>query len=187
MAAKAALRAEARARRKALSAEVRADAAMRVARILNEGLSLRAGTMIAGYAAAGSELDLAPTFAALARPERQFCLPVVVERGQPLEFHTWRPGSPLVPGNGSLVPLGGQLAVPDILLVPLLAFDERLRRLGQGGGYYDRTLAALRSTRQVIAIGVAFAAQQVPLVPCGPEDAELDAIITEAGTLVGTG
>ncbi|MDX2102769.1 MAG: 5-formyltetrahydrofolate cyclo-ligase [Alphaproteobacteria bacterium] len=178
VAAKSALRSQTRTRRKALPLEVRAAAAAAIADRLG-GLDLPAGAMVAGYAAAGSELDPSLALARLAARGHPLCLPVVVERDQPLEFHTWRPGEPLVPGNGARVPLGGALALPDVLLVPLIAFDERLRRLGQGGGYYDRTVPALRRIRPLLAIGIGFATQQVPLVPGDARDIVLDLVVTE--------
>jgi 5-formyltetrahydrofolate cyclo-ligase len=91
---------------------------------------------------------------------------------------------PLEPGPlGIPVPRQGEWVVPEVLIVPLVAFDRRGYRLGYGGGYYDRTLAELRQAGRVAAVGFAFAAQEVPEVPIGPHDAKLDAIVTEHGVV----
>jgi len=107
-------------------------------------------------------------------------LPVTPPRGQPLLFRRWRFGTPLVPGRfgTSVPPEDAPVVAPNALLVPLLAFDAAGRRLGYGGGYYDRTLAALPG---VWALGVAFAGQQVAKVPAGAHDVPLHGIATEAG------
>jgi len=101
-----------------------------------------------------------------------------------LEFRAWQPGEPLTAARfGVMEPAANQpLATPEVLLVPLLAFDRTRHRLGWGKGYYYRTLAALRAGEpRVLAIGVAFAAQEVDRVPVGPGDQRLDAVVTELG------
>lgn len=110
-----------------------------------------------------------------------FALPVVVQRGQPLEFRQWLPGDELIKGDFNIPrPCDSSPIIqPDILIVPLAAFDAQGRRLGYGGGFYDRTLAAFRALKPVVSIGFAFAAQEVPEVPTGPYDQLLDAIVTE--------
>ena len=103
-------------------------------------------------------------------------LPVTPQRGHPLVFREWRPGMMLIPGRFGTVHTDGAIGVPDVLLVPLLAFDAGCNRLGYGAGYYDRTIAALPGIR---TIGCAFSLQQVDAVPVMPHDVPLDAVVTE--------
>ena len=108
-------------------------------------------------------------------------LPVVAGRGQPLIMRAFAFGDPLVAGVwGIRVPRDDARRVdPDILLVPLLAFDRRGHRLGYGAGYYDLTLTALRAKKPIVAVGIGFAAQEVDEVPTTPRDARLDLMLTE--------
>ncbi|WP_135469299.1 5-formyltetrahydrofolate cyclo-ligase [Crenalkalicoccus roseus] len=139
------------------------------------------GAVVAGFWPMGSEIDIRPLLRALEARGHPLALPVTPRRGQPLAFRRWRFGEALAPGPlGTRQPAAGQAVRPDWLLVPLLAFDRAGRRLGYGGGYYDRTLAALPGAT---ALGCAYAAQEVPEVPAGPEDAVLPRIATEAGII----
>jgi len=107
-------------------------------------------------------------------------LPVVIEKGQPLEFRAWQPGAPLERGVWDIpVPAGRQVVHPTALLVPVVGFDEGGYRLGYGGGYYDRTLAA-RDPRP-LAIGVGYAFQRLVTIHPQPHDVPMDAVVTEAG------
>jgi len=138
------------------------------------------GAVVAGFWPVGSEIDLRPLLHALAARGHPVALPVTGKRGNPLIFQRWRPGDVLTTERfGTLRPTGEPL-VPDVLLVPLLAFDRRGHRLGYGGGYYDRTLAALPGR---FALGCGFAAQEMDAVPAGPYDQRLDAIATERGVI----
>ena len=136
---------------------------------------------MAGYWPLRDEMDPRPVLSALAARGQRLCLPVVVEAGAALAFRAWQPDAPLEPAAfGTRVPGPDCPAVaPDILLVPLLAFDRRGRRLGYGGGFYDRTLAALRGRRAIVAVGLAFAAQEAAEVPVEAGDEALDRIVTE--------
>jgi 5-formyltetrahydrofolate cyclo-ligase len=107
-------------------------------------------------------------------------LPVVIEKGQPLEFRAWQPGAPLERGVWDIpVPAERQVVHPTVLLVPVVGFDEGGYRLGYGGGYYDRTLAA-RNPRP-LAIGVGYEFQRLATIDPQPHDVPMDAIVTEAG------
>ena len=110
------------------------------------------------------------------------CLPVVTGSGEPLEFRAWTSRDPLVDGAfGAKVPKSGKIVTPDILIVPLLAFDVFGARLGYGGGYYDRTLEKLRAAKEIRAVGFAYGAQRVDRLPVGEQDQKLDLYITEKG------
>ena len=108
-------------------------------------------------------------------------LPVVAGKGKPLIMRAWSFGEPLAAGVWGIrepKPEAPEV-VPDILIVPLLAFDRRGHRIGYGAGYYDMTIAALRARKPVIAAGIAFAAQEIAEVPTTPRDARLDLVLTE--------
>jgi len=140
---------------------------------------------IAGYWPLGDELDCRPALEALYEAGAQIALPVVAGQGEILIFRAWRPGDPLEEGPfGTKHPSGRAAPMqPQILLVPLIAFDRTGQRLGYGAGYYDRTIAALRAHSTVTAIGLAYDVQEVSAVPTDAHDERLDAMITNAGTL----
>lgn len=137
--------------------------------------------VIAGYAAFRDEIDLGPVLAKLRACGYLTALPVVVGADLPLSFRLIDDASSLTPDRLGIPqpPPDAETVEPDLLLVPLLAFDRQKRRLGYGGGFYDRTITALRARKSVIAIGVAAGFQEVDEVPAGPQDALLDLIATE--------
>ena len=179
---KKAMRAAAIARRKAAFA---ADAGARLAARFLAAHRLPPGTAVSAYWPMGSELDPRPLLHRLDADGQICLLPVVVGRGQPLLFRRWRPGSRLLEAGFKVMTPGPEAAegVPSLVLCPLLAFDRRGYRLGYGGGYYDRTLRRLRRAGAVTAIGIGFAAQEVPEVPTDATDQRLDGILTEAGPI----
>ncbi|TWA68272.1 5-formyltetrahydrofolate cyclo-ligase [Azospirillum brasilense] len=188
-AAKDAARAQARARRDSLSDDrLRAFAADALRDRFLEEL-VRPGVItegpVAGYWPLGSELDVRPLLLHLKTEERSIALPVSGPRGQALTFRDWDPALPLAAGRYGIREPGADRpeVVPAVLLVPMLAFDRSGHRLGYGAGYYDRTLDALRAIRPVLAVGMAFAAQEMDAVPCGAHDERLDWILTERETL----
>jgi len=139
------------------------------------------GQVVAGFWPLPGEIDIRPLLLALAGRGHAVALPDMPARGQRLTFHRWRQGGRMIPERfGTLRPEPDPVT-PDVLLVPLLAFDRRGRRLGYGAGYYDLTLAELAGSR---AIGCAFAAQEVAVVPTEAHDRTLDAVATEAGVLL---
>ena len=138
------------------------------------------GRIVAVYRAIGSELDVGALSLALSRAGRELCLPVVVERAAPMIFRRWSPGEPLEldeAGVPAPFPLS-EVVDPDLILTPLLAFDVLGGRLGQGGGYYDRTFAARPDVKR---IGFAYAGQEVEHLPVEPHDVRLHGVLTETG------
>ena len=177
---KADLRAAALAKRDALSDNKRAAAAKAVAK-RGLPLAIAPGTIVSGYSPIRSEIDPLPLMRALAAQGARLALPAVMARGKSLAFRVWSPDDRLMLG-----PLGipepspaAAEVIPDIMLVPLAAFDRAGHRIGYGAGHYDFTLAHLRKTKAIAAIGVAFAAQEIELVPALQHDVALDYVLTE--------
>jgi 5-formyltetrahydrofolate cyclo-ligase len=148
-----------------------------------ESLALERGATVSGYSAFRDEADPGELLLALAERGHPLCLPVIAGKGQPLRFHRWQPSDVLrVHAFGVREPLvDAEIVAPSVLLVPLLAFDAGGYRLGYGGGYYDRTLHALRRQSPILAVGIAYAGQEVAVLPHGPHDEKLDAVLTEDG------
>jgi len=180
---KAEFRATVIAARDALSPEQRGAAAAAVAA---RGLpfAVAPGAVVAGYAPIRSEFDPLPLLRRLADAGARLALPVITGREQPLQFRSFSIGEALERG-----PLGIQQptvaaadVVPGILLVPLAAFDRSGHRIGYGAGYYDRSIATLRGRNRTIAVGLAFAMQEIDAVPALPHDALMDYVLTETDT-----
>lgn len=150
------------------------------ARAAEHAGALPDGDVVALYRAAGSELDTDAMAVALVAAGRRLCLPVVVQRDAPLVFRAWAPGEALALDlAGCAAPLVGAAEVqPDVIVTPLLAFDAFGGRLGQGGGYYDRTFAARPSA---LRVGVAYGGQEVERLVLEPHDARLHGVLTERG------
>ena len=141
------------------------------------------GVPLAGYAQMRTEID--PT-AALeeASAHGPVCLPVIVAKAQPLKFREWTPDCAMIAGTfGAQIPESGDWITPEILIVPLLAFSRTGGRLGYGGGFYDRTLEQLRAVKPTLAIGFAYAAQEMDDLPLERTDQPLDLIVTEQGII----
>jgi 5-formyltetrahydrofolate cyclo-ligase len=174
------LRREAIARRDALPAAERAKAAATIA-ARPFPIAVAPGAIVSGFSPLKSEINPVLLMRALADAGATLALPVVAGKGKPLVMRAWAFGEPLASGVwGIREPKPEAPAVePDILIVPLLAFDRRGHRIGYGAGYYDMTIAALRARKQVTAIGIAFAAQEIDAVPNTPRDARLDLVLTE--------
>jgi 5-formyltetrahydrofolate cyclo-ligase len=178
---KAALRREAMARRDALPAEERKAAAEAIA-ARNFPLAIALGTVVSGFMPLKSEINPLPLMQALAQAGARLALPAIAGRGKPLIMRAWAWGEELDRGQWDIrEPKSAAAEVePDILLVPLLAFDRTGHRIGYGAGYYDMTINRLRARKPLTAIGIAFAAQEVLAVPATPRDARLDLVLTES-------
>jgi 5-formyltetrahydrofolate cyclo-ligase len=177
---KAVLRREAMARREALPADLRAAAAQSVA-ARPFPVAVAAGTIVSGFMPLKSEINPVPLMRSLAQAGARLALPVVSGRGKPLIMRAYAFGDQLTAGVWGIrepKPEAPEV-LPDIVLVPLLAFDRRGHRIGHGAGYYDLTLTALRARRSVVAVGIAFAMQEIGSVPSTPRDARLDLVLTE--------
>jgi 5-formyltetrahydrofolate cyclo-ligase len=178
------LRRTALARRDALPSADRMAAAQAIA---DSGLPMKVepGVVVSGFSPLKSEISPLPLLRRLADAGAQLALPVVVGRGQPLVMRAWSLGAPLTSGVWGIREPGPDApeVLPDILIVPLLAFDRSGHRIGYGAGYYDMTIARLRAIKPVTAVGIAFAAQEIATVPATPRDARLDLVLTEHGVV----
>jgi 5-formyltetrahydrofolate cyclo-ligase len=141
------------------------------------------GVPLAGYMPIRTEINPVPAMEEAAAHGR-VGVPVIMAAGQPLQFAEWEPDCPLQDGPfGAKVPAELVYFEPEILIVPLVAFNCDGGRLGYGGGFYDRTLEGLRAKRATLAIGFAFAAQETDNLPLEATDQPLDMIVTEQGIL----
>jgi 5-formyltetrahydrofolate cyclo-ligase len=183
--AKAAIRREALALRNALPAEMRAHAAQMIAE-RPFPRALPAGATVSGFMSLKSEINPIPLMRKLADAGARLALPVVCGRGKPLVMRAFAFGDPLASGVwGIREPTPDAPEVfPDILLVPLIAFDRSGHRIGYGAGYYDLTIASLRAQKSVLAVGIAFAVQEIAQVPTTPRDARLDLVLTEREQII---
>jgi 5-formyltetrahydrofolate cyclo-ligase len=139
------------------------------------------GAIVSGYSPIRSELDPTPLMRKLALQGARLALPAVPARGKSLVFRAWSPNDRLTLGPlGILEPSPGAAElIPDIMLVPLAAFDHLGHRIGYGAGHYDFTLAHLRKVKPITAVGLAFAAQEIKAVPALAHDVALDYVLTE--------
>ncbi len=164
---------------KSAAAAIGEYAAARIARAFIDRIDVPHHAVVAGYAPLRGEVDSGPLLHELHAMGHDIALPVA-KTGKPLEFHRWRPGDPLIPGQfGSPEPQGRAVPLkPQLLIVPLVAFDVAGWRLGRGGGFYDRTIAQLKDA---VTVGIAFSAQRVPQIPREAHDQRLDWVVTEEG------
>jgi 5-formyltetrahydrofolate cyclo-ligase len=178
--AKAELRAAALAKREALPAQQRADGANVIA-ARPFPVPVPKGAIVSGFSPMKSEINPIPLMRKLFDSGAQLALPVIVGRGQSLIVRAWKFGDPFKAGQwGIREPVAEAAEVyPDILIVPLAAFDRRGHRIGFGAGYYDMTIAALRAKKKVTAVGISFAVQEIERVPSTERDARLDFMLTE--------
>jgi 5-formyltetrahydrofolate cyclo-ligase len=177
---KAALRNAALAARDGLSREQRAAAAQAIAA---RGLpfEITAGAVVAGYSPIRSEIDPLPLMQKLAAQGARLALPAIAARGQSLIFRAWSPNDRLMLGALGIPepsPAAAEV-LPDIMLVPLAAFDQLGHRIGYGAGHFDFTFAHLRKMKPIVGVGLAFAAQEIEAIPALSHDVALDYVLTE--------
>ena len=183
---KRALRARIKTWRASLPAEAMARAGSALA---DHGLGflppLAPGTVVSGFAPLADELRIWPMLRRLAGNGTSLALPLVQGKGQPLLFRAWAPGDAMDKGVWDIPEPKADKPVlePDIVLVPLLAFDRKGSRLGYGGGFYDRTLSGLRARKPVVAVGLGYDEQQVDAVPHLPYDQRLDWVLVPSGPI----
>ncbi|MEJ0078468.1 MAG: 5-formyltetrahydrofolate cyclo-ligase [Alphaproteobacteria bacterium] len=177
---KSIVRKDALMRRDAIPAAERAQAAEAIAARAFP-LAIKPGTIVSGFMPLKTEINPLPLMRKLAAAGARLALPCIAGRGKPLTMRAFAFGDELASGQwGIREPKADVRQVaPDILLVPLLAFDRIGHRIGYGAGYYDMTIAKLRAAKPVIAVGIAFAAQEIEQVPVTPRDARLDLVLTE--------
>jgi 5-formyltetrahydrofolate cyclo-ligase len=177
---KAELRRLALERRDALPAGARQEAAQAIAD-RPFPVPVRPGSVISGFMPLKSEINPMPLLRRLAALGAKLALPVVVGRGKPLVMRAYAFGDELSSGQwGIREPKSDAAEVePDILIVPLAAFDRSGHRIGYGAGYYDMTISGLRAKKPIVAVGIAYAAQEIAKVPATPRDAPLDLVLTE--------
>ena len=173
-------------RRMALARRAMESAADAGHRLREQGLAFVrgiGGRQISGYWPIKNELTPIALMSALHAAGFSIALPVIAARFAPLGFRSWQPGDRLIrAGFGLMEPTPDAVAVlPDVLLVPLAAFDAEGFRIGYGGGYYDRTLELYRAQRAISAIGIAYDCQEVPVFTHEPHDQRLDYLITPSG------
>lgn len=180
---KAALRQTALAARAELPNDVRFAAAKAIAGHGAEIVARERPARVSVFISVKGEIGTGPLMVKLAALGVPLCLPVIARKAAPLVFRSWKPGQPLVdrPFGLKEPPEGAEDVEPDLLFVPLAAFDAEGRRVGYGGGFYDRTLEKLRAGGPAYAVGLAFAAQEVACVPVAAHDQPIDGVLTENG------
>ena len=177
---KSTLRQSAFARRDAMPAAERAAAVETVTR-RPFPVAVKPGMIVSGYSPMKSEFNPVPLMRKLSDAGAKLALPVTPKRGNPLIMRAWAFGDEMISGVwGIREPKPDAPEVfPDIMLVPLAAFDRAGHRIGYGAGYYDKTIARIRAMKKVTAVGLAFAVQEIAKVPATPFDQALDLVLTE--------
>lgn len=184
-AAKKKLRVLARQRRAEAHARYAGPAARMIAALGLDFLEIEDGAIVSGFVAIGEEIDPALLLANLYREGARLALPHMQGKGLPLVMREYAPGDLLIETIwGIREPAASAAAVdPDIVLVPLLAFDARGYRLGYGGGFYDRTLARLKRAKPTVAVGLAYDEQMIEAMPHNEYDQRLDWVLTPSGPI----
>jgi 5-formyltetrahydrofolate cyclo-ligase len=150
----------------------------RLAEKLDQAIGRVSGRIVSSYWPFRGEPDLRNWAIKVIERGGRIALPVVVQKARPLEFRVWQPGDPLERGVWNiLVPSRGPAVLPDIVVAPVVGFDAANYRLGHGGGYFDRTLAAM--PRMPLRIGIGFAAAKIATIYPQPHDIPMDTIVTD--------
>lgn len=185
LARKAEIRRDALALRDALAPDLRAAAGEAVA-AREFPVAIAPGAIVSGFMPIRSEISPLPLLRRLVEAGARLALPAIAGRGRPLSMRVWSFGAPLVRGQWGIrePPPEAKAVIPDVLIVPLAAFDRRGGRIGYGAGYYDMTIAAARAAKSAVAVGLAFAVQEVDAVPMLAHDQHLDFVLTERETIV---
>ena len=170
------------AARLGLSAAARAAAGRAIERALAERFPPGGIALVGGYCPMRGEFDPLPYLARVIAAGAAAALPAVTRPGAPLEYRAWTPATRMAPGRwGTQHPADGPAVKPAALLIPLVGFDAAGHRLGYGGGFFDRTLAALAP--RPLAIGLGFELGRLPVFEPAWHDERMDVIITEAGSI----
>jgi 5,10-methenyltetrahydrofolate synthetase len=166
------------AARLALSAEEREARSGRIAAALDSAVGKVSGRIVGSYWPFRGEPDLRNWSIRIIERGGRIALPVAIRKGWPLEFRIWSPGDPLERGvMNILVPARGPSVQPDIAIAPMVGFDADNYRLGYGGGFFDRTLAAM--PRRAFVVGIGYAESRLPTIYPQPHDIPMDAIVTD--------
>ena len=157
-----------------------------IAQQIIEQIDIPPNSKVSGYWPLAEELDTLPTLQALHNAGHQVLLPVMQGAGKPLVFATWDPGDTLVAASfNTLAPAADKpRLVPEVMICPLLAFDRKGYRMGYGGGFYDRSIAQIQTSQELLTIGVAFAAQEVESIITGPYDMPFHTIVKEQEVII---
>ena len=179
------LRETLKTRRAAMSQDHRGEADQAINQRLLRWLNRAGAQDVSFYVPLSGEADVRPAVFEWIDQGGQTCLPCVEADDKPLRFAIWAPGDPLTAGPfGTQEPLPeAPSVVPDLLIIPLVGFDEQGARLGWGGGFYDRTLSYLRRTAAVTAVGIGYDLQEADILFADPWDQKLDVIVTETRTI----
>lgn len=165
-----------------LPSGTRAQAAEHIYHYFLRYVPLKSGTaspVVAGYWPIQAEVDDMPIMKELMAKGHVAALPCTGRDGTPLVFRVWDPKLPMLPGRYDIPEPDGPEILPDVVIIPMAAFDEERHRLGYGGGFYDRTLAALKAKKKVLTVGLAYQSQLHPGLPAEENDVKLDVIITD--------
>lgn len=183
------IRSQMRTRRRTIGETERRDRSRRVIEMFLGHVPLEAKEKIGGFSPLPYEVDISLLMEILDEDGHHCAMPRLQDDNSPLQFHCWKRGDELIahPKYKMLEPQSNRPVItPNIVIVPLLAFDNRGHRLGFGGGFYDRTLAVLHGNSDILTIGVAYDFQQVKEIPSEPHDQKLDCVITETRVFICT-
>ena len=183
---KTALRAESLAKRAAIPGALATGFAKRLAYLGPQLATGHGAHVVSAYAAIGDEIDTLPLLHALDAAGFAVALPITGKRGTALVFRKWTPATIMVPGRMSIPepPPEAEVLEPDLLFVPLAAFDRRGHRIGYGAGFYDRTLEELRAKKTITSIGLAYSVQETLFIPSEDHDQPLDFVVNEKDTIL---